>query len=115
MNIRFGDYGVRSDDVCFIVYKVTVVTGENNRGRKAKAESIGQEREKALGYFGKLSQALEGLLNKHMSAADKEGADTLSLQILMDRLKEVEAFIHTIKNPTPAPSEEKEDEADLQQ
>lgn len=114
MNIRFGGYGVRSDDNCFIVYKVTVVTGENTRGRKAKEESIGEERERVLGYYGKLSQALDALMNRHMSAPDKDCGDTLSLQILMDRLRQVEALIHTIKNPTP-PTTEKEDdnEADV--
>lgn len=120
MNIRFGGYGVRNDgEVGWIVYKVTVVTGENTRGRKAKAESIGQEREKILGYYQSFHYALRALMNRHLSAAEKEGSEYISLQIIMDRLAEVEALIFSLPKITPQASDEKEekeeedDEADV--
>lgn len=52
------DFFVEGDDTCFTLYRRVVVTGENTRGRKANPESIGMERNKVIGYYSTLSQAL---------------------------------------------------------
>jgi hypothetical protein len=54
-----GVYFLRMEDLNVILGKKVTITGENARGKAPKAENIGQEREKTLGYFGQVVHALQ--------------------------------------------------------
>lgn len=92
MNIRIGDYGIRADGLNFTLYRVAVVTGENARGKKPKAESIGQERERHIGYYARLDHALSGWLKQEISDDQIN-----TIKGLLFRLSEVERKFEEFK------------------
>ena len=72
MNITIGNYVIRADALSVNLYERYVVTGENTRGREAKPESIGQTRERVVGYYARLDQALAALLEHVVGTSDAE-------------------------------------------
>lgn len=55
MNIRLGEYGIRTLD------KLQVVLYEIKTVKKEESENYGKEREMVLGYYGNTGTALKGL------------------------------------------------------
>lgn len=91
MNIRIGNYGIRSDSRNFTVYEVKVITGEGNRGKKAKAENIGKEREVDLGHYYLLNHALKRVLQEEL-----RGEDIWELRQVLNRLDEAMARLDKV-------------------
>lgn len=71
-----ASWGVRTDDNCCSLIRIRTV-GEGERGRAAKTENLGKEREQVVGYYANLVQSLQAFLDK----ASREEADTQSLVI----------------------------------
>jgi hypothetical protein len=91
MNLRFGDFGVRSGQVGFVLYEVKTVTGESARGRKPLQENIGKEVERVVGYYSKASQALDALLQHDLNAS---GITSVSAAI--EWINKFEEFIKSV-------------------
>jgi len=79
--IAIGQYVIRHDGTCSTLYKVATVTGENARGKKPKAESIGQQREVSIGFFANPKQALERLLREELGDPDVKTVSNLIAKI----------------------------------
>ena len=60
-----GDYYFESDGVHqFTLCKKGIVSGENAKGKQAKAENIGKTKYIPLGYYATIDGLLEGLVRK---------------------------------------------------
>lgn len=77
MRLALSDYVIESDSFNFTVYKKSTVTGENKRGRQAKAENIGAERLVPDGYYPDLLSACEGLLRKRLADSEAMTVEAL--------------------------------------
>lgn len=73
---------------CQLIRLVTI-TGENARGRQAKPENIGKQREEGNGFYGTLEQALIGYLYKRL-----QGSQVSTAAEVLSHLRESEKHIH---------------------
>ena len=58
------------DGYNFVLKKKRIITGENTRGKKAKAENIGKEKEVVLGYFPNLKSAVQSIVKQSLVDLD---------------------------------------------
>jgi hypothetical protein len=79
------NWSLVQDATCVTLVRKVVVTGENTRGRKAKAENIGKSRDSACGYFGSIPGAVEGWVNASVITATTD-IGPISLDDLVARL-----------------------------
>jgi len=84
-------WSVHCDDTCYSLIMKKVVEG--GRGRPAKAENIGKEREVNMGFYGTLEQALNGYLHKSINTTDA----VFSIPQLITAIKKAEETIKGIK------------------
>lgn len=71
MNIRIGDYGVRTlDDLQVVLYEIKKVQDEESK-------NYGKEREVNLGYFGDMGTALKKLYQLMVRRSDAETVEDL--------------------------------------
>ena len=60
-----ADYSIDCDDKCYTLVHTAVITGGAGRGSHlVKPENIGKIKETDCGYYGNVSQALVGYINK---------------------------------------------------
>lgn len=92
MRLRIGNYGIHSDSTCFTFVKYVVITGQKTKGREAKKENIGKEREQAIGYYAKMQDALKAWLQQELLDSDE-----MSLEQLVEFIDELDSKIEGIK------------------
>lgn len=86
MDVRLGAYTIRKLDehnyelIEHYVTKDAVVAGKEIKG--------GEEKEKRLGYYGKLENALNSLLNKHLKDKD----EITTVELLLSEIKKLQNF-----------------------
>lgn len=68
------EWAIECDDSSCQLIRIRTITGDNNRGRQAKAENIGKTRDEGYGFYARLDQALQAYLMKSMQ--DLQGHKT---------------------------------------
>lgn len=109
------DLFIKSDSVCFMLCRKTVVQERDpkkgGRGKAPKPENVGQEREKVMGYYGSIRQALQAAVEKQgLVIAETTGIADLELHLavlleaiervpneLAQRLRDLETELATLK------------------
>ena len=91
MNIKLTDtIRVETDDLNYKLIETVVVT-EGGKGKKAKVENVGTERDNILGYYGSLQSALKGFMNLEIKRCDAK-----TIQEVLDNIKRIEKTIDKI-------------------
>lgn len=82
------------DSYNFVLKQNKIITGENNRGRKAKEENIGKTREITLGYFPNLQSCVQSIVRQSLTDLDsKKMKDVKECLLIIERcLKEAAKF-----------------------
>jgi hypothetical protein len=86
MEIKVGDYKVRTDSLQFIVEGRTII----QEGRLTKAENVGKERWQPVAYCTKLEDALKFIPQKVFR-------DNEDINIIKGKLEQIQADIKAIK------------------
>lgn len=92
---------VDCDDSSCQLLRLTVITGENARGKKPLPENLGKTREEGMGFYANLEQALvHGYLAKsvQMNTPQGPGSDhAQALQVLLEIRKAQETVLAAMK------------------
>ncbi|HEC72601.1 MAG: hypothetical protein ACTSW7_00585 [Candidatus Thorarchaeota archaeon] len=73
------------DGYNFVLKRKKIITGKSTRGRKAKAENIGKEREITLGHFPNLKSTIQSVVKQSLVDLDS------------DNMKEIAGMIKSIE------------------
>jgi hypothetical protein len=72
------------------------ITGENTRGLKPKAENIGKTREVQHGFYGSITQACQGYLNKGVASMEGVMTATQVIAAWTDMTARIESACKTL-------------------
>lgn len=81
------------DGYNFVLKKTRIVTGENTRGKKAKPENIGKEKEITLGYFPNLKSAVNSIVKQSLVDLDSD-----NMGKIVEMVKSIERTIKYASN-----------------
>lgn len=106
MELRVGDFLIRSDNVCFTLFEIHVVKAkeEGAKGIAPKPENIGKEREANPRYYGTLKAALCALADRMTASSEEQ----LGVQELLGVLKGIQATIAGVVDEVNYPGSETE-------
>jgi hypothetical protein len=74
-----------------------IITGDNAKGIKAKAENIGKERLVQHGFYGSIAQGAQAYLNKSVAGMDGMLSVTALIAAWADMSAKIEAACHGMK------------------
>lgn len=91
MNIKLTDtIRLETDDYNYKLIETVVIT-DGGKGKKAKAENVGTERDNVLGYYSTLKNALTGFMNLEIKRCDAK-----TIQEVLDHIKATEKVIDKV-------------------
>jgi hypothetical protein len=81
---------LETDDYNYKLIETVVIT-DGGKGKKAKAENVGTERDNVLGYYSTLKNALTGFMNLEIKRCDAK-----TIQEVLDHIKATEKVIDKV-------------------
>ena len=103
-------YRIEYDGLCFQLQKKRIVTGES-KGREAKPENIGKLQTTVEGYYGTLSQAIQGYIKRDIGNDEKETFEAV-LDVLESYVTRFDAIFDQV-TPVIREAYKKAREADI--
>jgi hypothetical protein len=101
-----ADWFIDADPSCATLYRKRVITGENDRGKKAKAENIGKIHESSEGHYGTVSQACQGYLNKNVASMEGMLTATQIIAAWQDCVTSIQKQVKPLQESLRAKPEE---------
>lgn len=64
------EWAIECDDSSCQLIRIRTITGDNVRGKQAKAENIGKTRDEGMGFYGRLDHALQAYIAKKVQSQE---------------------------------------------